>query len=1157
MLDNVVSRRKNAVRFSRVLRLSWVVAIGASASVGLGVYTLLEQVVNLSPLDSAWQPYLVMMVLATPILLTYAERAGVIPGSAGAYDLVRAGESLWLVYATGWILIGGYASLIAILGWSAAYHIGTFLQQFFDLALDIRWLASGVLVLVFLNNLRTRTVFWKSGVTFIFLSITFLLVIFLWAFFLPEPGTRNVPFVSRPESSFYIAALLVSSLWGLSFIISLRDEIQRPTRTILPAMILTLALGVGLGVLGALDFGHSLEATRSATISLSELTVELVLSGVTTVLYIAFGLGINLFALNRGFANGRRVLNALSRDGFLPDRLPVIGRSGTAVLPFLFITLVSILLGWLVPLLTIVSLASLTFLWTAALVHIPDLFRSAPSLPGKRSPRLPFHPLFPGLTVAIGLLVPFYLKAVVWWYVLGWVTLGTLYFLFYARRRGLAVHRQEVLVGELEVVEHQKFRYRVMVGLANPETATALIRAGANFARARDGSLRVLRVLTLADQVPDHLKQHAAQEEWRSLANLVEQVGVQGVTVVPLVRLASTPAEGILAAVSEEQVDLLLLGWGGELPSDDLRIDPVLTVIVRHAPCEVAILRGGLPQTIKRVAVPSGGGPYAPTALRLGEDLIEQDQGQVSLVHVVTGAMTPELETGFMANLQNMQSLARSRERIRPQVVQSGSVRDGILEEAGNADLLMIGASKGGLPERPYFGGLAVEVARESPSPTILVRGREKWRYPRLRYFLETLFDPFPTLTARRQASVIQGMIQAAVPSFDYFILIVLSSIIASMGLLQDSAAVIIGAMLVAPLMSPILAVAMSMVIADLRTLWTAAEATIKGVVLTIVVAIVMVLLSPLTEPTNQIMIRTEPNLLDLTVALASGAAAGYAVARKQLAAALPGVAIAAALVPPLVVVGYGIGASQMDIASGALLLFITNLVAIVFAAAIIFLTLGFHPTKPDRSELVRGLQITALTLLLVFAVLGYTTVLTVRQLSREQRLRTLFNQAVVSEFTQIESLEIVPDGKGFILSAKIINFEENQLTFEEITELEEALSQAAGGPIRIQATMVEASMMDLALSDWGRQLLLGRVFREKIEAYSARLVDLDVDFEGSYRIEAAVIVFEDSELDGEVLGDIQEELSVLVGAPVTIRATLLGGQQVELEALAPVTPIP
>lgn len=1155
MQDHHLSK---TVRFSRTLNLRLVTAMGASVTVGLGVYTLIFQVMRLSASDLAWQPFVVMMVLALPVLLTYAERASVIPGSGDVYDLVSRGEFLWPAFTSGWVLLGGYVSLIALLGWGTASFIETFLWLFFQQTLDVSWLAIGVILLVTLNNLLGMSIFWRTRATFIFLGIGFLLLLSIWALFVPNPVGQDVPVASRSDSLLYVGTLLISSLWGINFIAGLRDEVQRPTKTILPAMLIAVALGGGLGLLVSQDIGRSLETIRELSIPINNIPVGLVWDGVLAVLFVAFGLSFNLLALNRGLANCLGVLNALNRDGFLPEVPRITGRRGGSTLLFFLLILLSVLLLIFLPFLAIVGLASLTFLWTTVFVNIPDLFRSKLNLPRNRRPNLPFHPLIPGITAAIGIIVPFYLDGEIIGYGFVWLVLGLLYYLLYARKRGLAVHRKEVLFGDSDAGDKKvKGTYRVLVGLANPKTAPALIETGARFAHARGGELVVLQVITLGDQMPNYLKQLEGYEEWKELEELVKNVGVRDVPVVPLVRLASSPAEGIMSAIREEQVDMVLLGWGGERPSEDPRVDPVLSMVTRHASCEVVILRGSLPQTVKNVIVPSGGGPYAPTALRLGEDLIDGGDGSVALVQIVKGDLTAEREAELMTGLEFVRSSAEVQERIEPRLVESRDIKAGILSEARKTDLLMIGASKGGLPEKPYFGGLAVEVAQASSTPTMLVRGREVWRYPRLRLLVETVFASFPTLSAQRQVTVIQNLEKAAVPTFDFFILIILAAVIASMGLMQGSEAVIIGAMLVAPLMSPILAIAMGMVIADLRAVWTAAEATVKGVTLAIVVGAVMALISPINEPTLGILSRTKPNILDLIVALASGAAAGYAIARKEVAAALPGVAIAAALVPPLCVIGYGIGTSQLVVASGALLLFITNLVAIVFSAAIIFLALGFHPAKAYRGELLRGLEITAVLLILVLAVLGYTTVVTINQSNQEQLIKMLFRESVLGEASQVEDLEVVPDGDGFLVTAKIIVVGENQFTFEDISGLEQELSAAIGGPVIIRATVVQASFVELDMADLDRQLLIDQAFTEMIEDRAGKVIDLEIDAQDGFTLNAVVVLLDDSTFEEKDLEDIQEELNRLVGAPVTIRVIYLDGSQAEMEGIDLATPQP
>ena len=332
----------------------------------------------------------------------------------------------------------------------------------------------------------------------------------------------------------------------------------------------------------------------------------------------------------------------------------------------------------------------------------------------------------------------------------------------------------------------------------------------------------------------------------------------------------------------------------------------------------------------------------------------------------------------------------------------------------------------------------------------------------------------------------------SAQPSIDFFVLITLAAVIAALGLLQNSGAVIIGAMLVAPLMSPILAMAMSMVHGNPRLFLVAAGTTAKGITLAIIVGLVVTAISPIQTATSEILSRTAPNILDLMVAMASGAAAGYAISRKEVAAALPGVAIAAALVPPLCVVGYGLGTSQLEIAAGSLLLFTTNLIAIILAAGLTFLALGFHPIRTEQHEVLRGFRLTVVFYSIIFVILAFTTVASVTKLNREARIEAIFADEVVARAAEIENAAVEHEGNGFTITATIIDHQDNQLTPAEITDIQDQLTQAVGGPVTIRATILAGRQDDY--SGFAQQRELEDRFREDLVALDAQIAEMMVD---------------------------------------------------------------
>ena len=185
-----------------------------------------------------------------------------------------------------------------------------------------------------------------------------------------------------------------------------------------------------------------------------------------------------------------------------------------------------------------------------------------------------------------------------------------------------------------------------------------------------------------------------------------------------------------------------------------------------------------------------------------------------------------------------------------------------------------------------------------------------------------------------------------------FAVLLILAAFIASFGLYQDSVASIIGAMVVAPLGGAIVAFAGALVTARGRWQWITGAQVVLGAGGVIAIGFVTSLVLPdLLQLTPSLDARTAPGLLDLGVALAAGAAGAYVAARHTGTDALPGVAIAVSLVPPLATVGICLELGRPDDAAGALLLFVTNFAAIVVAACIVFTLSGAAPSPEQLRE--------------------------------------------------------------------------------------------------------------------------------------------------------------------------------------------------------------
>ncbi|MFW7377518.1 MAG: TIGR00341 family protein [Oligoflexus sp.] len=192
--------------------------------------------------------------------------------------------------------------------------------------------------------------------------------------------------------------------------------------------------------------------------------------------------------------------------------------------------------------------------------------------------------------------------------------------------------------------------------------------------------------------------------------------------------------------------------------------------------------------------------------------------------------------------------------------------------------------------------------------------------------------------------------------SESYVVLMVLSTLLACFGLFANSSPVIIGAMILAPLMSPIISLSMGVLRQNQRLVSDSSKTLLFGVSLALGFAMILTWVTPLRIINDEISARLSPTLLDLGIAVISGIAGAYAHARAEIAKSLAGVAIAVALVPPLAVAGIGMGWAEWSVFFGAFLLFLTNLSGIVLAAALTFLFLGFSPFHLAQRGLLSSL---------------------------------------------------------------------------------------------------------------------------------------------------------------------------------------------------------
>lgn len=254
------------------------------------------------------------------------------------------------------------------------------------------------------------------------------------------------------------------------------------------------------------------------------------------------------------------------------------------------------------------------------------------------------------------------------------------------------------------------------------------------------------------------------------------------------------------------------------------------------------------------------------------------------------------------------------------------------------------------------------------------------------------------------QDAVIESIRGETMLTSHYVFMTMMSAGIAVLGLLLSSPAVVIGAMLLSPLMSPIIGAGFAMATGDVAWLRRCLRALAIGSALAIGFCALIVVLSPLQTVTEEIAARTRPNLFDLLVALFSALAGGYATIRGKMGT-IVGVAIATALMPPLAVVGFGLATFNWTVFGGALMLFVTNLMTIAFTAAIMARLYGFRSRLTDKQNRLQDVIIAfGFVLLAVPLALSLRTIAWEANASRQ--IRATIAEAFVED-ARIDQLEI------------------------------------------------------------------------------------------------------------------------------------------------------
>lgn len=286
-------------------------------------------------------------------------------------------------------------------------------------------------------------------------------------------------------------------------------------------------------------------------------------------------------------------------------------------------------------------------------------------------------------------------------------------------------------------------------------------------------------------------------------------------------------------------------------------------------------------------------------------------------------------------------------------------------------------------------------------------------------------------------------------PALRFYILVAISTLIACFGLIANSTAVVIGAMLVAPLMTPIFGISLALVRGEPHLLGRAARAEIVGVVAAVTMGLILGSILGDIEPTAEMLSRTRPNLFDLVVAVLAGFAGAYALIDEKISPALPGVAIATAIVPPLANSGLCLALGEVRGGIGSFLLFFANFLSILIVASGTFILSGMakqYGVRVKKIDFARRFGLPIVAFMLITAFLGHSLM----QIYQERWISKTIKTALTEVTARIPSTYLGPVdhySEGDALHVLATFHTPTFLTPTQVTIMQDQVSERTGVP--------------------------------------------------------------------------------------------------------------
>ena len=716
--------------------------MGLGMMIGAGVFIGIGNAIGIVGPGGVLLTFALNGLLAIFTAMSYAELSSAIPKAGGAYNFARIGFGREPSFIAGWMewfasSVAGsmYAIVFAIYTLRYFEHLGALgpIANHIFLAEKI----TAVLVALFFLyiNYRGASETGKVGAFFTLGQTLFMILIGIVGFIVaikhPDRLQNFKPFLPNGwERLLVTMGFTYVAFEGYEVIAQAGDEAIDPKKNLPKAMIYSVfivtltyvavafaavvAVKAGsvdsppwqwIGSHGAKGFGEAV--ARLMPFANLLLTLAVIFASTS--------------ALNATIYSATRASFALGRDRMLPAFFAKISKKRKTPYGALIITGVIVIgVAAFLPTMHVASSASIMFLFLFFLVNLCAIkIRVNMADEMNYGFIMPFFPLFPVLAIATQIVLAVWLvhmSLIAWVIAPLWILSGVLIYHYYSKYHVLPTEDEIVVFEEEKADENGK--HNIMISVANPKNALALIRNTYKLCGAKDAHVELLHMAPVPDQVPlSDAEKYLSEGKEAIFEAMIYLVNFFPISTT--IRYCRSVARGIVSALKEKNIHTLVLGWHGKPRAHIFMLGSTIDPIIERAHCNVVIFKDCGDKDFKKILVPLAGGRNATYALEIASILADKTNGEILALTIQTGKRKFDVDNFVKTNAP---LLHIPIERVKTKTILSNNVIDSIIKESADCDLIVVGATEQPLFSRIAHATMPELIAREIPKPLVVVK---------------------------------------------------------------------------------------------------------------------------------------------------------------------------------------------------------------------------------------------------------------------------------------------------------------------------------------------------------------------------------------------------------------------------------------------------